>query len=183
MPLPFTEEAATMAAQRFEEIRDAIGIPFALENVSYYAPSDDSETDEASFVLDVLERTDGKMLLDVNNVYVNSKNFGFDPKTWIDRVPKDRVAQIHVAGHFVRDDGLRIDTHSEPVCNDVYDLLDYTLTRIGPKPVLLERDGKYPPLDVLLAEVRKLTEIHDRAVEKHNKAARVTGDSLSGGLT
>jgi uncharacterized protein (UPF0276 family) len=164
LPMPFNEDTAKSCARRIEEARDATGCAdLAFENVSYYAPSPRSETDEVSFCLDVLERADCKMLLDVNNVYVNSKNHGFDPRAWIDRIPSERVVQIHVAGHLVRRDGFRIDTHAEDVADDVYDLLEHTLRRIGPKPVLLERDGNFIPLDELLAQVRRLSEIYERA--------------------
>ena len=160
LPLPFTEEAASIAAQRLSEVRDAIDRPLALENVSYYAPQGNDGLAEADFVVEVLERADAKLLLDVNNIYVNSRNFGFDPQAYIDKIPKDRVVQIHVAGHQVRDDGLRIDTHGEPVPNEVYALIDYTIRRIGPVPVLLERDNKIPPLGELLAEVDLLCSIY-----------------------
>jgi len=163
LPLPFTDEAAQIASQRLIEVRDAIDRPLALENASYYAPQCDDGLAEADFVVDVLERSDAKLLLDVNNIYVNSRNFGFDPKAYIDKIPADRVIQIHVAGHFVREDGLRIDTHGEPVPNDVYQLLDYTLRRIGAVPVLLERDNNVPPLDELLAEVEELWKIYRAA--------------------
>lgn len=163
LPLPFTEEAAKIASERFVEVREAIDRPLALENVSYYAPQAADGLAEIDFVNEVLDRTDGALLLDVNNVYVNSRNFGFDPKSYIDRVPAERVVQIHVAGHFVRDDGLRIDTHGEAVPDDVYALLDYALRRIGPVPVLLERDNNIPPLETLLAEVDTLWKIYLRA--------------------
>lgn len=163
LPLPFTEEAATIASQRFAEVRDAIDKPLALENVSYYAPQGTDGLAEADFVVEVLERADAKLLLDVNNIYVNSRNFGFDPKAYIDKIPVDRVVQIHVGGHFVRDDGLRIDTHGEPVPNDVYVLLDYALRKVGPVPVLLERDNNIPPLGELLAEVDELWSIYREA--------------------
>jgi len=163
LPLPFTDEAAQIASQRLIEVRDAIDRPLALENASYYAPQCDDGLAEADFVVDVLERSDAKLLLDVNNIYVNSRNFDFDPKAYIDKIPADRVIQIHVAGHFVREDGLRIDTHGEPVPNDVYQLLDYTLRRIGAVPVLLERDNNVPPLDELLAEVEELWKIYRAA--------------------
>ncbi len=163
LPLPFTDEAATIASQRLLEVRDAIGIPLALENASYYAPQGPNGLAEADFVVEVLERTDAKLLLDVNNVYVNGRNFDFDPKTYIDRIPMERVVQIHVAGHFVRDDGLRIDTHGEPVPDAVYELLEYTLRKTGEVPVLLERDNNVPPLDELLSEVDKLWTIYRRA--------------------
>jgi hypothetical protein len=163
LPLPFTDEAVEIASRRLVEVRDAIDRPLALENASYYAPQCDDGLDEADFVVEVLERADAKLLLDVNNVYVNSRNFDFDPKAYIDKIPVERVIQIHVAGHFVRDDGLRIDTHGEPVPDDVYALLDYTLRKTGPVPVLLERDSNVPPLDELLGEVDELWEIYRRA--------------------
>jgi len=165
LPLPFTEEAAAIASRRLIEVRDAIGAPLALENVSYYAPQGADGLAEADFVVEVLERADAKLLLDVNNVYVNGRNFGFDPKAYIDKVPKERVVQIHVAGHYVRDDGLRIDTHGEAVPDDVYQLLDYTLRKVGAVPVLLERDNNIPPLDDLLSEVDTLWSIYRNATE------------------
>ena len=166
LPVPFNESSLETMARRITEARDFLDREVAFENVSYYAESPLSETDEASFTVALLERTDCRMLLDVNNVYVNSRNHGFDPRAWIDRIPADRVVQIHVAGHFVRDDDLRIDTHAENVCDDVYDLLEHTLERMGPKPVLLERDGNFPKLDDLLAQVRRLGEIYARATSE-----------------
>lgn len=165
LPLPFTEEAAQIASQRLIEVRDALDVPLALENASYYAPQCEDGLAEADFVVEVLERADAKLLLDVNNIYVNSCNFDFDPKAYIDKIPADRVVQLHVAGHFVRDDGLRIDTHGEAVPNEVYQLLDYTLRKVGPVPVLLERDNNVPPLDELLAEVDELWKIYRSATQ------------------
>jgi hypothetical protein len=168
LPLPFTDEAVATASQRLIEMRDAIGVPLALENASYYAPQGPDGLAEADFVVEVLERADAKLLLDVNNVYVNGRNFDFDPKLYIDKIPMERVVQIHVAGHFVRDDGLRIDTHGEPIPGDVYELLDYTLRKTGPVPVLLERDNNVPPLDELLSEVDELWAIYRNATEAAN---------------
>jgi uncharacterized protein (UPF0276 family) len=165
LPLPFTEEAAQIASRRLIEVRDEIDVPLALENASYYAPQCEDGLAEADFVVEVLERADAKLLLDVNNIYVNSRNFDFDPKAYIDKIPADRVVQVHVAGHFVRDDGLRIDTHGEAVPNEVYQLLDYALRKIGPVPVLLERDNNVPPLDELLAEVDELWKIYRSATQ------------------
>lgn len=163
LPLPFTDEAVRIASQRLTEVRDAIGVPLALENVSYYAPQDPDGLAEADFVVAVLEKADANLLLDVNNIYVNSRNFGFDPKAYIDKIPAERVVQVHVAGHLVRDDGLRIDTHGEPIPDEVYELLDYALRKIGPVPVLLERDNNVPPLHELLAEVDELWAIYRNA--------------------
>ncbi len=165
LPLPFTEEAAKVATQRLTEVRDAIDLPLALENVSYYASQAADGLAEADFVVEVLDQADAQLLLDVNNIYVNSRNFDFDPKAYIDKLPARRVVQIHVAGHFLRPDGIRIDTHGEPVPEAVYELLDYALRRIGPVPVLLERDNNVPPLDELLAEVDRLSEIYRGATE------------------
>jgi uncharacterized protein (UPF0276 family) len=168
LPLPFTEEAAALASQRLIEVRDAIGRPLALENVSYYAPQASDGLAEAEFVVEVLELADAKLLLDVNNIYVNSQNFGFDPEAYIDKIPPERVVQIHVAGHHLRDDGLRIDTHGEPVPNEVFELLGYALRKVGPVPVLLERDNNIPPLDVLLSEVDALGSIYRNATAAYD---------------
>ena len=165
LPLPFNREAVRTAAARARELRDAIERPLAIENISYYAdPLDPGGWTEPDFLLEVLDAADAALLLDVNNVYVNSLNHGFDPRAYIDRIPRERVVQIHVAGHFTGKDGVIIDTHGEPVCEGVYDLLGYTIARLGPVPVLLERDQNVPPLDELLAEVRRLSTIYERGV-------------------
>ena len=162
LPLPFTEEAVRVVSQRIMEAQDALGLPVALENVSYYAAMGTDPLAEVDFLNEILSRTGALLLLDVNNVYVNSQNFGFDPRIWIDRVPVERVVQMHVAGHLVREDGLRIDTHGEPVPEGVYTLLEHTLRRTGSKPILLERDNNIPPLEEQLEELRRLQEIVDR---------------------
>jgi len=165
LPLPFNAESVKTAAARVRELRDAIERPVAVENISYYAdPLDRGGWDETDFVLEVVDAADCQLLLDVNNVYVNSLNHGFDPRPTIDRIPRERVVQIHVAGHLTRDDGIIIDTHGEDVCEGVYELLGYTMARLGAVPVLLERDQNIPALDDLLVEVRRLTEIVDRGV-------------------
>jgi len=163
MPLPFTHEAARAAAARVRELSDRLELPVALENVSYYAEAGPGELGELDFVLEVLDRADAKLLLDVNNVFVNSRNHGFDPRAFIDQLPAERVVQLHVAGHFVRPDQLIIDTHGEAVREEVYDLLDYTLRRLGPVPVLLERDQNFPPFEQLVAEVQRIDRIYREA--------------------
>jgi uncharacterized protein len=165
LPLPLTREAVATAVQRIREARDRLELPIAIENISYYAEAGQSEMSELEFLLEVLERADCKLLLDVNNVYVNSRNHRFDPQRYIDRMPKERVVQIHVAGHHVRKDDLIIDTHGEPVRDEVYDLLEYTLRRVGRVPVLLERDQNFPPFAELVAEVKRLDAIYRRATE------------------
>lgn len=165
LPLPFNQESVKTAAARARELRDAIERPVAIENISYYAdPLDPGGWTEPDFLLEVLDAADAKLLLDVNNIYVNSINHGFDPRPYIDRIPRERVVQIHVAGHFTGDDGLIIDTHGEDICEGVYELLAYTIARLGRVPVLLERDQNFPTLDHLLAEVRRLGAIYERGV-------------------
>jgi hypothetical protein len=163
MPLPFQREAADVAVARIRELRDAIERPVAIENISYYAHPGEAEMSEADFLLDVLERADAKLLLDVNNVFVNCTNHCEDPKRFLDRMPLERVVQLHVAGHSRLDNGLIIDTHGEAVRDDVYGLLEYALERTGPVPVLLERDQNFPSFDVLRAELARIHAIYQRA--------------------
>lgn len=163
LPLPFVPAAVDLACARIAELEDAIGIPVAIENVSYYAHPGPAAMTEIDFVVEVLERSGCRLMLDVNNVWVNARNHGFDPRAYIDRLPADRVVQIHVAGHLIRPGRPIIDTHAEPVCDDVYALLGHALRRTGPVPVLLERDGNFPPLDTLLAEMRRLRAVADDA--------------------
>ena len=165
LPLPFSRDAVDTAVQRIHEARDRLELPIALENISYYADAGTARMPEQDFLLEVLDRSDAYLLLDVNNVFVNSVNHGFDPRAYIDRIPFDRVIQIHVAGHLVRPDALIIDTHGEAVREEVYDLLDYTLRRTGPTPVLLERDQNFPPFDELVSEVQRLDAIYRSATE------------------
>jgi uncharacterized protein (UPF0276 family) len=109
---------------------------------------------------------DCKLMLDVNNVFVNAKNFGHDPRAFLSKMPLDRVVQIHVAGHFHEEPDFIIDTHSEPVRDEVFDLLDWTLQRTGRVPVLLERDDDFPPFEDLIAEVKRLDAIWRKAPVK-----------------
>jgi uncharacterized protein (UPF0276 family) len=175
LPLPFTREAVHTAAARIAEARDQLELPIAIENISYYATlGSEQEMSEQDFLLEVLERADCKLLLDVNNVFVNSKNHRFDPRAYIDRVPAERVVQIHVAGHHVRPDELIIDTHGEAVRDEVFELLEYALERVGPVPVLLERDQGFPEFDEIVAEVARLDAIYQRArsVQERRGAAK-----------
>jgi uncharacterized protein (UPF0276 family) len=165
LPLPQTEQAVATAVARIRELRDRLELPIAVENISYYATLGEPEMSELELLLEVLERADAKLLLDVNNVFVNSRNHGFDPRAYIDRIPGERVVQIHVAGHFVRTDGLILDTHGEALRDEVLELLDYTLRRLGPVPVLLERDQNFRGFPELLDEARRLHALYAAATE------------------
>jgi uncharacterized protein (UPF0276 family) len=173
LPLPFTERAASHVAERVRQAQDALGVPMAVENISYYAhpgePFDrqrEAEMDEADFARAVVEKAGCSLLLDVNNVFVNSQNHGFDPRQMLAKMPLDRVVQIHVAGHDDSDPELIVDTHAEPVKNEVYDLLAFTLERTGAVPVLLERDDHFPSWQELSGELARIDAILQRVAAR-----------------
>jgi uncharacterized protein len=157
LPLPFTEEAVEHVAARIRYAQDFIGRPLLVENPSYYMSYPDSELTEAEFVSEVVCRADCNLLLDVNNVYVNAQNHGYDARAFIAAMPADRVLQYHMAGH-VQGDGFLVDTHSMPVRDEVLDLYRYTLETVGPAWTLLEWDHAIPSLDGLLAELTRIRE-------------------------
>ena len=164
LPIPFTREALRHTITRVRGLQSRLPVPLLLENITYYAELGNAEMDEADFVSAVLEGADVGWLLDVNNVYVNALNFGFDPKEWLSRMPLERVAQLHIAGHRKFGD-LTIDTHGADVIDPVIDLMQWTLARLGrPVPVLLERDNHIPALDALLAERARLQRAYDAAL-------------------
>ena len=165
LPLPFTDEAVRHVGRRVREAADRLELPVALENVSYYAPLGPPAMTELEFLLATLEESGAPLLLDVNNVYVNSLNHGFDPREFLSKVPLDRVVELHVAGHHVWDDGLVVDTHGATTPDPVHELLSWVVERTGPVPVVLERDQEIPPLDALLDEVRALDATYARALD------------------
>ena len=164
LPLPFTRESVRHTVARARDLQARLPVPLLLENITYYAELGAAEMDEADFITAVLEGADTGWLLDVNNVYVNALNFGFDPKDWLARLPLDRVAQIHIAGHK-RFGELTVDTHGAQVIDPVIELMQWTLARLGrPVPVLLERDNHIPDVEVLLGERRRLQQAYDAAL-------------------
>jgi uncharacterized protein (UPF0276 family) len=165
LPLPQTEAAALNAAARVREAQDRLGLPMAVENISFYLHLGKPEMQEAEFVAKVLDEADCKLLLDVNNVYVNSLNHGFDAIEWLEQVDMDRVVQLHVAGHEYRqEDGLTIDSHGAPVLHPVYEMLTWVIARKGPVAVILERDNNVPELDELLEERARLDVAYQRGL-------------------
>ena len=160
MPIPFTEEAVDYVAKRIRRVQDILEREIAVENVSYYA-APGARMSEREFVSAVLERADCGLLLDVNNVYVNSINHRYDPRAFIDAMPGKRLRYFHVAGHYVEAEDLRVDTHGADVCDPVWALLDHAYTRFGPRPTLLERDFNIPPLPALLDEVAQIRRRQD----------------------
>ncbi len=175
MPIPFTEEAVSHVAARIRRASDILERPIAVENVSYYAPAPGRELDEVEFVKAVVEEADCGLLLDVNNVYVNSINHGYDPRAFIDAMPADRVVYLHVAGHYVEADDLRVDTHGADVCDPVWGLLDATYARFGPVPTLLERDFNIPPWAELSKELDIIRGIQARHADAPSEERSVHG--------
>jgi uncharacterized protein (UPF0276 family) len=152
LPLPMTEAALAHLLPRIDQVQELLQRPLVLENVSSSVRFERDEMGEAEFIAELLRRSGCRLLLDVNNVYVSSRNHGFDARAYIDRMPAEQVVQIHLAGHEDRGD-LVIDTHDHPVCAAVWDLYAYTLDRIGFKPTMIERDDHIPPLPELLQEL------------------------------
>ncbi len=158
LPLPFSKEAVTHVANRVRKIQEFMEIPFLLENISAYLTVPGSEMTEAQFIAEVLEEADCGMLLDVNNVYVNSYNMKFDPFAFVDQLPIDRVVQIHIAGHR-KVKSIIVDTHGAQIIQPVYDILAHVLQKTDVKGILLERDQLFPKFDNILSELERIREV------------------------
>ncbi len=159
IPLAFNEQTLEQAATRIARVQEYLERPLAVENVSAYGEMPEGTMTEAEFVTAIVEEADCWLLLDVNNVFVNAHNFGFDAREFISSLPLDRVLEIHMAGH-IEEDGLLLDTHSQPIEETVFDLFRYALEELPHRPpVLLERDGNFPPLAELEEEMAQLLAI------------------------
>lgn len=156
LPIPFTEEAIKYVAARIRRTQEILERRIAVENASFYVAAPISEMDEPTFVRTVLEEADCDLHLDVNNIYVNSVNFGFDPHDYLRSLPGERIVYIHTAGHYRKALDLVIDTHGETVIDPVWDLLAEAYGLFGVRPTLLERDFNIPPLVDLAAEVERI---------------------------
>lgn len=161
MPIPFTEEAVKYVAGRIKRVQEILERRIAVENVSYYA-APGQEMDEIQFVNAVLEEADCDLLLDVNNIYVNSINHRYDPVKYLKALPAERVVYFHIAGHYEEAPDLRVDTHGSDVVGPVWDLLDTAYEHFGVVPTLLERDFNIPPLPTLLTEVDRILEYQQK---------------------
>lgn len=174
LPLPFTEEAVHYVAGRVRQVQDILGLKLALENVSYYLspqPGVDAPLSESEFINAVLDTADCELLLDINNVYVNSVNHACNAMDFIDSMPADRISYYHVAGHYVEEDGLIIDTHGADVIDPVWRLLAYTYQTKGVRPTLLERDFNIPDSDVLAQELLMISKLQQGVPDEHQTAA------------
>ena len=158
MPIPFTLEAVDYVADRISQIQDFLGQRIAMENASYYA-APGQEMSEIEFTAAVLEKADCGLLLDVNNIYVNSINHQYDAREFMASLPGHRVVYGHIAGHYNEAEDLKVDTHGADVIDPVWDLLDLAYKQFGVFPTLLERDFNIPPVDKLLLEVERISTI------------------------
>jgi uncharacterized protein (UPF0276 family) len=152
MPIPFTEEAVHYVAERIRTVQDIIEQPLIIENVSAYAQPG-KEMEEIDFLKAVIDESDCRLLLDVNNVFVNSTNHGFDAKDYLRKIPTDRISYLHIAGHYEEAKDLLVDTHGATIKQDVWDLLDFTYQQHGVIPTLLERDFNIPSVAELIREI------------------------------
>lgn len=161
MPIPFTREAVDYVSRRVRRVQEILGRRIALENVSYYA-APHQELSEIEFINAVLDESDCELLLDVNNIYVNSVNHRYDALAFLHALPAERVRYIHVAGHYREAEDLIVDTHGAAVVDPVWALLDAAYAHAGVKPTLLERDFNIPALPELQKEIALIREIQGR---------------------
>ncbi|KPW04629.1 DUF692 domain-containing protein [Pseudoalteromonas sp. P1-8] len=168
MPIPFTEDAIKHVASRIRQVQDILEQPIAIENVSYYGAPGQQMT-ELEFTNAVLEEADCKLLLDVNNIYVNSINHGYDAEQFLAALPTKRIAYGHVAGHYTEAEDLLVDTHGAPVIDPVWQLLEKAYEVHGVFSTLLERDFNIPPMSELLAELKTIEALQQTA-NKQNQA-------------
>ncbi|MNG74624.1 hypothetical protein D3C79_331120 [compost metagenome] len=162
MPIPFTDEAVHHVAARIRQTQDHLQQRIAVENISYYAAPFQAMT-ELDFICAVLDEADCDLLLDVNNVFVNACNHGYDARAFLDGLPRARVTGMHVAGHYDEAPDLKVDTHGAAVNDAVWSLFTIACERFGAQPTVLERDFNYPPLAVLLAETARIRTLQQAA--------------------
>jgi uncharacterized protein (UPF0276 family) len=152
LPLPYTEEALNHMVDRIKQIQDFLGQKILVENVSSYLTYTHSTLSEWEFLTELTQKADCLLLLDINNVYVNSYNHGFDPKVFISSIPVDRVQQFHLAGHANKGKYI-LDTHDAPIIECVWDLFRFAVKRFGSISTLIERDDRFPLFSELLSEL------------------------------
>lgn len=163
MPIPFTEEAVHYVAKRVKQVEDILERPLILENVSFYA-APGAQMSEVEFVTAVLSEANCKMLLDVNNIYVNSVNHQYDASEFLRAMPTERIEYLHIAGHYEEDKDLIVDTHGADIVSPVWDLLAECYQVHGIFPTLLERDFNIPETHILLNEINKISQYQQTAI-------------------
>jgi uncharacterized protein (UPF0276 family) len=170
LPVPYTFEALKHVVERIRRVQDYLGRRIAIENASTYVTFRESEMDEWTFIREMAERADCWLLVDVNNIFVSAFNHGFDAKQFVDAIPVDRVVQVHLAGHS--DFGThKIDTHDQPVCEDVWRLYERVCRRFGEISTMIERDDNFQPFGELVAELNRARSICAAAVHTQKETA------------
>ena len=170
LPIPFTEDAVDYVAERILRVQDILGQRIAMENASYYTPAPGSEMAEIDFINAVLNKADCDLLIDINNIYVNSVNHQYDPVTFMQGLPAERIAYAHIAGHYNEAEDLIVDTHGADVIDPVWDLLDKAYQHFGVFPTLLERDFNIPPVAVLLKEVDQIVHYQKKWTDSEQRS-------------
>ena len=165
LPVPYTEEALDHVVERISQVQDFLGRRIAIENVSSYITYECSRMEEWDFVREMAERADCWLLLDVNNVFVSGTNHDYSTHAFMAHIPAERVVQFHLAGHSEGEIGL-IDTHDQPVCDEVFELYGRALRRFGAVSTMIERDGNIPPLKELIAELDKARDVAARVLPR-----------------
>lgn len=167
LPVPFNKESIDWIVERVKIVQDILEQPISLENASFYLTPPGSTMPETDFINQIIHRSGCGLHLDVNNIYVNSQNFKFDPVDYLKQLPLDKVTYVHVAGHFIEDDGFIVDTHGADVIDPVWDLLLNAYTFIGcdptKLPTCLERDFNFPQITTLFNEVEKIRRLQQEA--------------------
>ena len=185
LPLPYTEDVLAHVCERVRRVQDRLGRRIALENPSSYFAWQADAIPETEFLAELAQRADCGILLDVNNVFVSAHNHGFDAERYLARIPRERVFQIHLAGHS-RERSLLIDTHDHPVCDEVWNLYEKAVRRLGPVSTLIEWDEQIPELEVLTGEAARAREILARVAREEEghgadgtRARRAAGRALA----
>jgi uncharacterized protein (UPF0276 family) len=173
MPIPFTDEAVKHVSRRIRQVQDIIEQPLVIENVSYYA-APGKQMEETEFINAVLTEADCELLLDVNNIYVNSVNHRYNASDFLRSLPGERIAYVHVAGHYNEAEDLIVDTHGADVIDPVWSLLEEAYEMFGVLPTLLERDFNIPPYPELMEEAGKITSYQDAHHATINDVQHVT---------
>lgn len=170
LPIPYTQESLAHIVERISRVQDFLKRRLVVENASTYVSFEQSEMDEWTFVAEMAERADCLLLLDVNNVFVSGFNHGFDASRFIESVPVERVVQFHMAGH-TNNGTHRIDTHDQPVCEEVWTLYEQARRRFGDVSAMIERDDRFPPFSELLDELARMRAIDARIAAERSLSA------------
>lgn len=178
-PILWSIKSADVVIRKIEAIQKRIDVPFALEHVAYKFFYPKTELSEPEFINRILDRTGCDLMLDLNNLYCNSKNALYDPYVWLDQVKIDRVSSIHLAGGYLDKYGIFQDGHSAPVPDEVWTLLKHVLTKITPQAIIVERTDNYPGIENLLAEVSKAQELLFASIKQKNLSKNQTSSDMS----